>query len=237
MRKSFDSVPRNLLWYKHRKCGIHGKLLSAVRSLYENVRCTVRVNDKYTPWLNVDCRFKQGCLLSPSLFAIYVNDLAERINNLICGIQIDNSFLSILLYADDIALIAHNKESLQRMLNVVTEWCEEWNLDINPTKSNVVHFRNPSVIRSDITLNCAGHTLEYTTSYKYLRLRLEEFLKMDKCVKELSKSASSAIGALHGKFICAGGMKNAVYTKLYTTMVEPVLFYAADIWGLNTTLL
>jgi len=170
MRKAFDSVPRNLLWYKLRKAGIHGKFLSAVQSLYENVRCTVRVNAKYTPWFNVDCGVKQGCLLYPSLFAIYVNDLAERINNLNCGIQIDDSFLNILLYADDIALIAPNEESLQRMLNVVTEWCEEWKLDINPIKSNVVHFRNPSVIRSYFTLNCAGHTLEYATSYKYLDL-------------------------------------------------------------------
>ena len=54
---------------------------------------------------------------------------------------------------------------------------------------------------------------------------------MDKCVKELPKSATRALGALHGKFICAGGMTNAVYTKLYTSMVESVLFYGADIWG------
>ena len=121
MRKAFDSVPRNLLWYKFRKAGIHGKFLSAVQLLYVNVRCTARVNDKYTPWFNVHCGVKQGCLLYSSLFAIYVNDLAERINNLNCGIQIDDSFLIISLYADDIALIAPDEESLQRMLNVVTE--------------------------------------------------------------------------------------------------------------------
>ena len=59
----------------------------------------------------------------------------------------------------------------------------------------------------------------------------DEFLKMDESVKELSKSPILALDALHGKFICAGGMTNAVYTKLYTTMVEPVLFYGAGIWG------
>jgi hypothetical protein len=54
---------------------------------------------------------------------------------------------------------------------------------------------------------------------------------MDKCAKELSKSASRALGALHWKFICADGMTNAVYVKLYTTIVEPVLFHGAGIWG------
>ncbi|XP_071123934.1 uncharacterized protein [Mytilus edulis] len=121
MRKAFDSVPRNLLWFKLRKFGISGKFLSALQSLYENVRCTVRVNDRHTPWFNVDCGVKQGCLLSPTLFAAYINDLTERINNLDCGVRIDDTMLSILLYADDIALIAPDEESLQKMLDTVSE--------------------------------------------------------------------------------------------------------------------
>jgi len=63
---------------------------------------------------------------------------------------------------------------------------------------------------------------------------------MDKCFKELSKSASRALGALHGKFICAGGMTNAVYTKLYTTMPSwlNLSYFTAPVYGeLNNTLL
>jgi len=56
---------------------------------------------------------------------------------------------------------------------------------------------------------------------------------MDKCVKELPKYASRALGALHGKFICAGGMTNVVHTKLNTTMVEPVLSYGDGIWRIK----
>ncbi|XP_063436893.1 ankyrin repeat domain-containing protein 50-like [Mytilus trossulus] len=90
------------------------------KSLYENVTCKVRVNDRHTPWFNVDCGVKQGCLLSPTLFAAYINDLAKRINNLNCGVCFDDTVLSILLYADDIALIAPDEESLQKMLDTVT---------------------------------------------------------------------------------------------------------------------
>ena len=54
---------------------------------------------------------------------------------------------------------------------------------------------------------------------------------MDKCAKKLPKSASRALGALHG-------MTNVVYAKLYTTIVESVLFHGAGVWGgLNNTLL
>lgn len=81
-RKVFDSVPRNFLFYKLRRAGVHGRFLSAIQWLYDNVKCTVRVNDRYTLWFDVDCSVKQGCLLSPALFAIYINDLSECINNL-----------------------------------------------------------------------------------------------------------------------------------------------------------
>ena len=64
MRKAFDTVPRNMLWYKLIKTGIHGKFLSALQSLYDNVKCAVKVNDCLTPWFKVDTCVKQGCVLS-----------------------------------------------------------------------------------------------------------------------------------------------------------------------------
>ena len=48
---------------------------------------------------------KQGCKISPTLFSVYVNDLADDIRALSAGVNIDEMNLSILLYADDIALI------------------------------------------------------------------------------------------------------------------------------------
>ena len=70
-------------------------------------------------------------LILSSLFAVYINDLAQRINDLQCGFKIDDIFLSILLYADDIGLIAPDELKLQQMLDVVTSWCSEWKLHIN----------------------------------------------------------------------------------------------------------
>ena len=72
MRKAFDTVQRNLLWYKLSKAGVRGKFLSALQSLYDNVSCTVRVNDQFTPWFKVNAGVKQGCLIYPSLFAFYI---------------------------------------------------------------------------------------------------------------------------------------------------------------------
>jgi hypothetical protein len=69
---------RNLLWYKLSKAGMRGKFLSALQSLY----------DQFTPWFKDNAGFKQGCFIYSSLFAVYINDLAQRINDLQCGIKI-----------------------------------------------------------------------------------------------------------------------------------------------------
>jgi hypothetical protein len=195
------------------------------------VSCTVRVNDQFTPWFKVNAGVKQGCLIHPSLFAVYKNDLAQRINDLQCGIKIDDIFLSILLCADDIALIAPDELKLQQMLDVVTSWCSEWKLHINASKTQIVHFRNPSVQRSNFIFTCSNSNIEYVESYKYLGLWFDEHMNMNKAVRELAKSASRALGALYGKFVSCGGMTYSVFIKLYESTVEPILFYGSGIWG------
>ena len=170
-------------------------------------------------------------MLSPTMFSVYINDLAEQINNIHCGITIDDIMVSILLYADDIVLVAPDSDRLQRMLNVVTEWCDRWKLSVNPAKTKIVHFRSQSFVRSDAKLTCSGSGIEFCDSYKYLGVWFDEHLTMTKAATELAKSASRALGVLFGKMIATGGLSYSVYTKLYSTMVEPILFYGSSVWG------
>ena len=52
-------------------------------------------------------------------------------------------------------------------------------------------------------------------------------------VNELTKSASRALSALYTKILNVGGMDYDVFCKLYESLVEPVLFYGASLWGLS----
>ena len=101
--------------------GKEGKMFHAVKSLYNNVKCAAKVNDVITPFLDVTLGVNQGCRLSPTPFAIYIDDLAEEITALNCGIEIGDEQLAILLYADDIVLLTPTEQSLQLMLNTLHE--------------------------------------------------------------------------------------------------------------------
>ena len=88
-----------------------------------NEASTVGINTKMT-----DCRtgVKQGCNLSPTLFSIFANDLVAEVNDLDIGIKVGDRKLSLLLYADDIVLVAESEEKLQSMLDAVHSWCKQW---------------------------------------------------------------------------------------------------------------
>ena len=71
---------------------------------------------------------------------MFINGLAEDIKTLNKGISIREQNISILLYVDDIVLIAKNETDLQCMIDIMYDWCYKWKLKLNINKSNVVHF-------------------------------------------------------------------------------------------------
>ena len=228
-KKAFDTVNRDLLWYKLQRIGVNGKILSALVSLYRDTTSKVRVNDLYTDEFPVLSGVKQGCNLSPTLFAVYINDLAEEIKASGIGVHYDDDVIGILLYADDVVLLAESEKDLQTLLDILDRWCRRWRLLVNCDKTKIVHFRPPSIQHSRSEFTCGDLTISFTDKYKYLGLWFNKHLNMQFAVSELVKSASRALGALHAKFSYAGGTSFEVYDKLYKALVQPVMYYGSAI--------
>ena len=94
-----------------------------------------------------------------------------------------------------------------------------------------MHFRSKAKTRS-IFFKCGENTIEYESNYKYLGFWCNEILSMSRSIREIiTKSASRALGYVYTKYLHACGMSYDVYTKLISSLVEPVLYYCAGIWG------
>ena len=141
LKKCFDFIDSSMLLYKLLLNKIDGKVYNSIRNIYASTTSCVKINGKMTEWFDCASGVKQGCNLSPTLFSVFANDLVREVNDLDLGVSMGESRVSLLLYADDIALVANSEEDLQTMLNTLHEWCRRWRVLINTNKSKCVHFR------------------------------------------------------------------------------------------------
>ena len=113
------------------------------------------------------------------------------------GVQIsDNLNISILLYADDIVLLAENEVNLQLMLSTLEKWCRDWKLDVNLKKSNVIHFRKKNLPETLFKFKYKQNNMLTTHEHKYLGILFNEFGNFDSAVELLADSASQSLGAI-----------------------------------------
>ena len=83
---------------------------------------------------------RQGGVLSPILFTLYMDALSSRLKSCGFGCYISQSFVGALGYADDIVLLAPTRYSLSRLLKECELFCEEYLVTFNANKSNYIVF-------------------------------------------------------------------------------------------------
>ncbi len=142
----------------------------------------VRVNGTKTETFPISIGVRQGDTLSPTLFALYVNDLCEDIKQLQNGIDVAGRQVSILMYADDIVLFSETEEGLQVMLDCLYNWIRKWRMSINADKTKVVHFRRKNDPQSQFQFHVGNGITHYVDSYRYLGLCLNYHLDYSHCV-------------------------------------------------------
>ncbi len=116
-------------------------MLSTLQCIYGHVQCCVRINGVRTEWFNVSPGLKQGCLLLPILFNLYINDLALLLNNAGHGVDLDGVKVNVLLYADYLVFVAYCEQHLQAMLDILHQWCMTCCMAVKTNKSLIDHFR------------------------------------------------------------------------------------------------
>ena len=171
-----------MLLYKLSVIGVNGHIYNAISSLYSNPKSRVILNDHETEYFDCPIGVKQGDCLSPTLFAIFINDLASEVKSSGVGLLLSNdnndeyALLNILLYADDIVLFANDEEELQLLLNIVEIWCEKWRLEVNLSKTNILHIRAKRKPQSRFVFIFNRNPVSYCQYYKYLGCTINEFL-------------------------------------------------------------
>ena len=86
--------------------------------------------------------FRQGCILSPLLFNLFLNELLLSLNNDITNpiILPSGEKINILFYADDLLFISRSKVGLQSCLDHLQSFCSTWHKEVNLKKTKIMIF-------------------------------------------------------------------------------------------------
>ena len=156
-RKAFDCVDHVLLWKKLEECyKIQGNFLSTLKPL---VNCMVDANTVLSDWFEVTNGIKQGCILSPTLFAMNIDDLVDSLSSARVGIARLWKLHDLLpLYTDDIVILAPDEDKLEKLLKVVEQWCNKWKM----TRLRLLISGKERVINPDQTIPLDSKMTKFT---------------------------------------------------------------------------
>ncbi len=107
-------------------------------------QCAVKIGNQRTEFFPQGRGVRQGCSLSPTLFNIYINQLANILERApIQGLTLHDTEIKCLLYTDDLVLLSPTEEGLQDR-NLLEDFCQSWALTVNLQKTRVMMFQKRS---------------------------------------------------------------------------------------------
>jgi hypothetical protein len=132
---------------------------------YMKQQLRVMYNGEASDYFNVSNGVKQGAVLSPSLFSVYVDNLLCKMKASHLGCHIGDVCCGIIGYADDILLLAPTVKSLESMIRVCEEYASDYDIKFNGNKSQLMIFGD---CKHDINIFVNHEKLEVVSEMKYL---------------------------------------------------------------------
>jgi hypothetical protein len=206
------------------------------------VESTIRLGSTlgYSDFFSVTTGVRQGCILSPLLYSIWINDLAIRIKERCAGVAVDRigaRRLHLLMYADDIVLLAETPAELQAMMSQVDEYARLWRFQVNPSKCAAMYFApRPSSANPSVTLHMGGGNIEWVDQYKYLGVELQRSGRPFTLYRtRAERSARCALGQVSAMGMYSGKLPVPIGCQVYTALVRSQMEYAAEIWSSDSS--
>ncbi len=136
--KAFDSMERWALIKTLKNYKVPEKLINLIQVIHEDNTATL-----FTPLgktqnnIKIERGIRQGDVLSPLLFILFLNPLLDKLQQSGLGYSFANNqnlVVPFICFADDLTLIANSAEDLQKMIAIVEEFCAETGMDLNKDK-------------------------------------------------------------------------------------------------------
>jgi hypothetical protein len=151
--KAYNNVNRDKLW-EMMENKVPNCLLNTIKCIYRSTNDRIKFNDDISEPIDINKGVRQGCGLSPGLFNMYINKIAQECKTVIKKVIQSNNRKSVntILYADDQILIATSEDELQKMAYHLNLIAGKYKMTISSTKSMAMcgnHIQRVKIVIND----------------------------------------------------------------------------------------
>ena len=222
--KAFDRLVHSGLFIKLINRNVPLQFLLIIISWYSNLLCRVKWGNAYSDWFSITAGVRQGGILSPDFYSIYVDDLLIALIKSGKGCHHLGKFAAALFYADDMAILSPSLHGLDALLQICGNYCEEWDICLNAKKTKNLYFGKRVDMNYDIVLN--GVTIQWVQEWVYLGVHLKSSKTFDCSVQERVKKFYRCANAI---FRIEGKSNDTVMLRLVESHCVPILTYAIEV--------
>jgi exonuclease III len=216
--KAFDRINHWKLFEKLIKRNVNKQIIRLIVRWYCTQSFYVRWGGHISDCFNVTNGVRQGGILSPYLFNVYMNDLSVELNNSNNGCVLNGITMNHLMYADDTCLLAPSPAALQHLLDICSEFARLNDIVFNEGKTKLMCYRSrlqENLPIPDIVLN--GTIITVVDEYKYLGIMLQCTQSNENDMKRQIRSMYARGNVLVSRFRnCSTNVKNWLFRTYFS---------------------
>ena len=226
--KAFDRVNHNTIFRILESRGMPSALLRFLWSWYKNQSCTVKWDSCVSSPFGVSNGVRQGGVLSPVLFTVYLDELLQRLSHLDIGCHIGHHYVGSVCYADDIALLAPSHSALRILLRECESFAADYNLLFNAAKTQLICFRSSIKVKGSGKFIFSGHHLEFSDTVTHLghvlHCTLDDSVDIKRSTLEMCKKANIVLATFSS---CNPYIKTILFNSHCLSL------YGAALWNIT----
>ena len=229
--KAYDYIDRAALFTKLLKTGVSSKCTNIIKNMYSKMKLEVRGQGEHS-YFSSNCGLLQGESTSPVLFSLFVNDLEKSLDNETIGVNIQDTVMKLLMFADDSVIFSGSREGLQLGISSLYEYCQKWGITVNVAKTKIVVFRKGGKLSAKDVWHYGNMHIEIVPVFKYLGFNISSGGSFSSTIQDLTNSARRAMFGIKSIFSNNPELVPSLQIRLFDTLVTPILNYGCEVWGL-----
>jgi hypothetical protein len=234
LAKAFDKLNFYGLFLKLMDNSTPVCLIKILESWYARGEVVVRWGSALSSPTKLLAGVRQGGVLSPTLFSVYINVLIVKLKKSGLGCYIHGIYMGCLLYADDVLLLSTTLLTMQKMLDVCVCVMSDIDMCFNVKKSCAIRF-GKRFNKVCVPLSLGGLNLDYCSRVNYLGVVLKSAVRLSFDFDKNCIAFYRALNKLLNR--CKFSKSELVCAFLIQNICVPILTYAIEVVTISSSMI